>query len=205
MQGAPPIIRPVDTRELSGENTLFCITAGTGLSAVSLHPPPGATLVFQVHQSTQDIVRVGPAQCGLGVFALCPLHVEELIGQVCGKLMTDPDYGSEYCMEFGEGLAIEPIAPFRYVNHSCQPNCGLIEVEVEWDDDQPGGNELLLEALSEIATGEQLTIDYAWPAEVAVRCRCGSPDCRGWIVAEEQVGRPMGPKGERPDSTGETP
>jgi hypothetical protein len=161
--------------------------------------------VFQVHQSTHDIVRVGPAQCGLGVFALRPFHVDELIGHVRGKVMTDPAYESEYCMEFGAGLAIEPRPPFRYVNHSCQPNCGLVEVEVDWDNDRPGEHELWLEALSEIATGDQLTIDYGWPAEVAERCRCGSPGCRGWIVAEEQVGRPMGPKGERPDARAETP
>jgi len=39
--------------------------------------------------------------------------------------------------------------------------------------------------LIRIAPGEQLTIDYAWPAWAAVPCACGAPECRGWIVAKE--------------------
>ena len=30
-----------------------------------------------------------------------------------------------------------------------------------------------------------MTIDYAWPADSAIRCQCGSENCRGWIVASD--------------------
>ena len=45
-----------------------------------------------------------------------------------------------------------------------------------------------LEILSEIALGEQMTIDYASPADEAIPCLCGAASCRGWIVAEEALG-----------------
>jgi uncharacterized protein len=57
----------------------------------------------------------------------------------------------------------------RYMNHSCEPNCG--------------GSEFWFEvALRDIEAGEQLTNDYATlymrPSE-GFHCRCGAPTCRG--------------------------
>jgi len=125
----------------------------------------------------------------MGVFAEKPFEPEDIVGRACGTVIDDPKHESDYCMELGHGLGLEPGPPFRYLNHSCRPNCILIQVETYDDNDNviPGETEIWIEALSEIAPGEQLTIDYAWPAEVAIPCNCHSPNCRGWIVAEEQL------------------
>lgn len=42
--------------------------------------------------------------------------------------------------------------------------------------------EIWVETLEDIMLGEELTIDYAWPADRAAKCLCGKPQCRGWIV-----------------------
>ena len=39
-----------------------------------------------------------------------------------------------------------------------------------------------VEAIQDIMPNEELTIDYAWPADRAAKCLCGKPQCRGWIV-----------------------
>ena len=132
-------------------------------------------------------VCVNESGTGQGVFATRRFRADETIGWVEGTVVDDPDYGSEYCIGINEYLALEPAAPFRYLNHSCQPNCVLML-------ESPKGkvsaeSEIRVETLREIPAGEQLTIDYAWPAEMAVPCSCGSPNCRGWIVDAEQVGR----------------
>lgn len=88
-------------------------------------------------------------------------------------------------MDLGGGLSLDPSPPFRYLNHSCSPNCMLVLLQVEYDDGTPTEGEIWLEALRDIHPGEELTIDYGWPAESAMPCDCGSPNCRGWIVAEE--------------------
>lgn len=130
-------------------------------------------------------VRVSPATHGLGVYSMRPFHSHQLIGRIDGQVHDDPNYESEYCMEFGKNLALEPAPPFRYLNHSCHPNCALVEVEARTP--RPSSDsELWLEALAEIEPGEQMTIDYAWPASGAIPCDCGEPDCRGWIVAADQ-------------------
>ncbi|MDR1924030.1 MAG: hypothetical protein LBQ66_06620 [Planctomycetaceae bacterium] len=60
-----------------------------------------------------------------------------------------------------------------------------IGYEPEFDDDVDA--EIWVETLRDILPGEQLTIDYAWPADKAAKCQCGSPKCRGWIVAADEI------------------
>jgi SET domain-containing protein len=42
---------------------------------------------------------------------------------------------------------------------------------------------LWLQALTPIEPGDELTIDYGWPADVAIPCVCDAAGCRGWIVS----------------------
>jgi uncharacterized protein len=130
-------------------------------------------------------VRVGDSMFGLGVFTLRSFSRREVIGPILGLVIDDREYGSDYCMALGNS-ALEPDAPFRFLNHSCRPNCSLLEFEAN---EHPGAAELWLAIESDIEPGEQLTIDYAWPAEDAVPCGCGTQGCRKWIVAAEELGQ----------------
>jgi len=132
----------------------------------------------------EGAVEVGTSRIGLGVFARQAFSAGQTIGQVEGQRIDDADYESDYCIQLGDALSLEPDAPFRFLNHSCHPNCALVLEE------QLDGREILwVESLRMILPGEELTIDYGWPAEAAVPCRCGSPDCRGWIVCREDLPR----------------
>jgi hypothetical protein len=132
-------------------------------------------------------VRVGAAFCGQGVFAQRRFAAGETIADIHGEVICDPDYGSDYCIDLGGSGVLEPAAPFCYLNHSCQPNCELTG-RTTWDEDASGlRHETWLMALADIARGDELTIDYSWPAASAIPCRCGSSQCRGWIVAPDQL------------------
>ena len=67
--------------------------------------------------------------------------------------------------------------PARWLNHSCEPNC-----EAEVDDGR-----IWIVALRDIAAGEELTFNYGYDfADYRdFPCRCGTPACVGFIVAEE--------------------
>jgi hypothetical protein len=132
----------------------------------------------------EESVRVGPSSHGLGVFSLRLFTTGEFIGPIQGEIVDDPEYSSDYCMELGE-RSLEPSPPFRYLNHSCQPNCALVVCDEDDQHKATGSLSLWLEILREIAPGEQITIDYAWPADAAIPCQCGTETCRGWIVAEK--------------------
>ena len=64
---------------------------------------------------------------------------------------------------------------------------GSVEEEDESDADDPSFEddtdaEIWVESIKDIMPNEQLTIDYAWTADRAMKCLCGSAQCRGWIV-----------------------
>ncbi|HLP43914.1 MAG TPA: SET domain-containing protein-lysine N-methyltransferase [Candidatus Nanoarchaeia archaeon] len=70
---------------------------------------------------------------------------------------------------------IDPLIPFKYINHSCDPSCG-IRGRVE------------LHALRNLEAGDEVTIDYS-TVEVnphwQMKCDCGSKKCRNVIKSIE--------------------
>jgi len=185
-------------------------------------------------------VRIAKNSYGLGVFAFAFIPKGTPVARVSGQVIHDPNYGSDYCIDAGDGKVLEPAPPFCYLNHACEPNCQLTQYVKEKDTDEseeletgalteeemdfdgeddlidddciyggatedesvesgdaigedeeaePDGlfeddadAEIWVESIRDIMPNEELTIDYAWPADRAVQCLCGKPQCRGWIV-----------------------
>jgi SET domain-containing protein len=67
--------------------------------------------------------------------------------------------------------------PARFINHSCAPNC-----DAEKDADR-----IWVVASRDIRAGEEITFNYNYDLEdyKDYPCHCGSPECVGYIVAEE--------------------
>ena len=67
--------------------------------------------------------------------------------------------------------------PARWFNHSCAPNC---EADC-------GDGHVWIVTLRDITAGEELTFNYGYDlADYRDSpCRCGTPACIGYIVAEE--------------------
>jgi SET domain-containing protein len=131
-------------------------------------------------------VEVKATRVGRGVFARVPFEAEEVIDEITGQIIDGEEHSSDYSIDLGPGVTLEPVEPFRYLNHSCEPNCEL----VLWKERRIGGrryNRLWLETLRPITAGEELTIAYGWPASEAIPCMCGSDNCRGWIVDLDEL------------------
>ncbi|MDO5554416.1 MAG: SET domain-containing protein-lysine N-methyltransferase [Planctomycetia bacterium] len=122
---------------------------------------------------------------GTGLFAAVSFKRGQPVGRIHGTLKPH-GWRSEYCMAFMDG-AIEPDAPYRFVNHSCDPNCELIEWEITNEDNCEKVYELWLHTRRPVTQNEELTIDYAWDWLAAIPCHCGSPLCRGWICKQEEL------------------
>ena len=129
-------------------------------------------------------VRVKKSVVGRGVFARKRFREEAVIGEVTG-MVRDPDFESDYCMDLGKHAVLDPEGPFRFLNHSCNPNCQLML----WKSRKFNGRKigrLWVETIRAVAAGDELTIDYAWPADAAIRCLCGAENCRGWVADEHE-------------------
>lgn len=136
------------------------------------------------------LLRTGETHVGRGVFARRRIAEGVVIAEVLGTILDDHPEDSSYVMELPGGRLLDPAPPLRFVNHSCDPNCELFYWEVE-----PGEQEeerLWLQTIRPIQPGEELLIDYSWPADAAIPCRCGTAACRGWIVdpAERHLVQP---------------
>lgn len=132
-------------------------------------------------------LRVGRTRVGKGVFAGRSFPDCAVIGEITGEIIDDAGYGSEYCFDVGDGLHLEPVAPFRFVNHSCEPNCEFDYFECSNRPGEEPRTHAFLIALRDIKQGEELTIDYNWSVAAAIPCRCQASSCRGWVVSRDSI------------------
>ena len=121
-------------------------------------------------------LRIRKTTCGRGVFSRRRFRKHQSIGRVDGKVVEDDKYDPNYCVDIGNRGVLVPGAPFRFLNHSCEPNCELVEWKIKDDEAEP---EVWVHATRTIHPGDQLTVNYGWPKELAIACLCGLPTCRG--------------------------
>jgi hypothetical protein len=141
----------------------------------------------QSPDAVKERVAVKKCTVGRGVFARQEFAAETVIAEITGQIMGT-EFESNYCMDLDGKAILEPSWPFRFLNHSCEPNCQLLL----WKFQKVDGRRLQrlwLHAIRPVEVGEELTIDYAWPADAAVPCRCGAESCRGWVVDEAELSR----------------
>ena len=133
-------------------------------------------------------IRIEETPLGKGVFARRTLAADLVVGEILGEVLDDHPEDSSYCMELQSGRLLEPGPPLRFLNHSCEPNCELF-YWVDEETNAPAEDRLWLQTLRRIAAGEEMTIDYCWPADAAIRCRCQAASCRGWVVDPDEISR----------------
>ena len=146
--------------------------------------------------SLDSLVRIGDTHVGNGVFARRRLKAEIVVGEILGVHLDDHPEDSSYVMELPSGKLLEPAAPLRFMNHSCDPNCEIFYWEANEGEVQE--DRLWLQTIRPIEAGQEILIDYAWPADAAIPCRCGTATCRGWICDPAELhlveGRGEGPR-----------
>ena len=151
-------------------------------------------------QSLDQQLLIRETPLGRGVFAETHFLTGEVIDAVTGRIIgpDDTNYDDSYCIDLDGELMFDPEPPFRFLNHNCEPNCEVFS----WE----GDPRLWVQCRRPIQVGEELTIDYAWPIEHAIPCRCDSAKCRGWIIAPDQLHLLAAePPPTRPQATVDTP
>ena len=129
--------------------------------------------------------RPSPIQ-GLGAFAAAPICAGKLMLEYVGEKITKAESvrrceaGNTFIFELDDEWDIDGGVgwnPARFLNHSCAPNCDAENIE----------GQIWIVARREIACGEELTFNYGydWEDHREHPCRCGAPECVGYIVAEE--------------------
>jgi hypothetical protein len=121
---------------------------------------------------------------GLGVVARRRIRPGELILRFGGPSVTFAEavaMGDDQCytLQVAPDRYIDLDEPGRYVNHSCDPNTGVVQLH--------------LVALRPIHPGEEVRFDYSTTMDEdhwEIPCLCGSPSCRGRIADFKHVDPP---------------
>lgn len=113
---------------------------------------------------------------GNGIFAGQNFKKHDFVGFIKGPIVRkvnkskNDSQGNPDWVGFKKDYWIDPLPPFKYINHSCDPNCGIRGTKT-------------LYALRPIKIGEELTFDYStseidtgWVLDHI--CNCKSPSCR---------------------------
>ena len=142
-------------------------------------------------------VRKSPIQ-GRGAFATRPIPAGTRLIEYTGERLTpaqaDARYPDDsagrhhtYLFAIDDDVVIDAAVggnAARFINHSCAPNCDAVI-----DDGR-----IWIEAIRDIAPGEELAYDYAYVLEerhtpAAKRrypCTCGANTCRGTILTRKR-------------------
>ena len=131
------------------------------------------------YRSPKTEVRASPIH-GRGLFAAQPIARGEIVAVKGGYVLTrsqwtalEPALGPAE-IQISEDLVIAPVqdghrdGSMLFTNHSCDPNLAI-------------QGQIVLVAMRDIRSGDELTIDWATTddGDYELECRCGSPRCRG--------------------------
>jgi hypothetical protein len=130
-------------------------------------------------------VKASPIH-GRGLFAVAPIAKGEIVC-IKGGYVLDRQALADVQRRLGpaeipiaEGFSIGPVAEQEreggmiWSNHSCDPTIGV-------------QGQIVFVALRDVATGEELTHDWAMTDDddSEMECRCGAEGCRGIVTGQD--------------------
>ncbi len=149
-------------------------------------PPLTSKRRFQVKRSSVH---------GRGVFAVAPIARDERIIEYTGEVIgwpealcrhphdpNDPNHTFYFSLEGGRVIDAKVGGnSSRWINHACEPNCQADETD----------GRVFIRALRDLQPGDELFYDYGLVLDERqtaklkkqYACRCGSPSCRGTMLA----------------------
>jgi uncharacterized protein len=126
------------------------------------------------NMSEKDLFVAKSKFHGKGLFVKKDVKKGQIILTIKGKRKRKQNktlqdvFSNPNWVGFNEYQWIDPSSPFKFLNHSCDPNGGI-------------KGSVRLYALRDIKAGEEITFDYS-TSEADQRwflnCRCGSKKCR---------------------------
>lgn len=134
-------------------------------------------------------VKIGDSKrSGKGLFAVDKIRKDEVAADYAGGLGEYVDskkadelfrQGHDHMIQVDDDLFFAAVkeGDFEdadYINHSCDPNCGIKD-------------RLKIVAMRDIEPGEEITIDYAMmeSSDYGFECNCGSENCRKIVTGND--------------------
>ena len=121
---------------------------------------------------------------GMGIFAVAAIPAGTTVAAFGGCVLDRAELDAldeelrVHALQVDDDLFMASELPFDdadYVNHSCEPNCGIV-------------GSVLLVTMRDVAAGEELCFDYAMTDTDdydEFECSCSTPSCRGTVTGAD--------------------
>jgi cyanophycin synthetase len=150
------------------ETQFHAVAGGAALDAADREPATG------------EPVEARNGRAGRSVVAVRDIAAGETVLKGWG---VQAPRRSRHSMQVDVDTHILPDGVMMLVNHSCEPNCGVLV--------RPAAREIEVRALRPIAAGEEITFDYnTFEYELdhgGGACQCGAAKCRGRVPGFKHV------------------
>jgi cyanophycin synthetase len=161
-----------DAREITLNEALLSAAPKNGAS-----PAPAP-----VPETVGDLLEVRVGRLGKCVHVARSVPRGKLLLRTWGEKVPER---SRHSIQVDSDTHLLVPSPLLFLNHSCEPNCGLLI--------RSGVEEIELHALRRLEAGEELTLDYEtfeWEIHFMTGpCLCESPGCRGSIRGYKHLPR----------------
>ncbi|EDO18588.1 hypothetical protein Kpol_1048p18 [Vanderwaltozyma polyspora DSM 70294] len=148
----------------------------------------------QLNKRKKPVTFARSAIHNWGLYALEPIAAKEMIIEYVGERIRQPvaemrerryiknGIGSSYLFRVDENTVIDATKRggiARFINHCCDPSCTAKIIKVG------GMKRIVIYALRDIASNEELTYDYKFEREMddkeRLPCLCGAATCKGFL------------------------
>lgn len=122
---------------------------------------------------------------GRGLFATVPIKKGVVIGIFKGKIHKKINWGEKdalshpYWVEVAKNTWIDPLPPYRFINHSCNPSAGI-------------KGRITIIALHDLKAGDEITLDYSTiesDSRWNMRCVCYESNCRKTVRSIQHLSK----------------
>lgn len=121
---------------------------------------------------SQNLVELVEGRLGKAAVAVRGFIRGDVVTEGWGATTRDR---SMHTIQIDKELHLLPPSPMRFLNHSCEPNCGIVL--------RRGAENIVIHAMRDIDAGEELTLDYETFEEefqaLTGPCLCQTAGCRG--------------------------
>ena len=137
----------------------------------------------------KSILKKQQNKNGYGIFTTVTISPKSVVFEFKGNLLSKENLNlnSPFYLQIDKNKFLGPSGDYDdYINHSCNPNCGLYIVN----------NRAFLYSIYEILPNTEITFDYSTSCnlsnnEWSMTCNCGQFNCRkiisGWQYLPDKI------------------
>ena len=172
-------------------------SAATTTTTKRLHSSQFSSIQEEINDANQryknQLIIKSTNNLGYGIYATKQYNPNDIVFQIRAVEKTPKRDSHSVQLDWNVHAIID--LPGRFINHSCDANCGILQQQQQLDDSNDCDDVAYnIIALKSIRQGEELFVDYeTFEYEISAfeECICGVPSCRKVLGGFQKHGKEL--------------